>query len=150
MEDLKKELNKLYQTHTLMVKKASRGGKKFGICNPHTSNKIIVYEKMGVREHLEVTWCHEWFHHYQYACFPKEYRKKDKTKAKHNPPLAGCAEFSAEEEECEAFALLVVKKSKEYNLNCLITRMWLVRMWFFLRDKYPGLIELLEANRPPL
>ena len=105
---------------------------------------------MGGREYLEITWAHEWFHHYQYACFPKEYRKKDKSKAKYGPPLAGCADLSAEEEECEAFALLVFGKSKEYDLNCPTTRMWLVRMWFFLRDKYPGLMDLLEANRPPL
>lgn len=147
MSTIRQQLNTLYKTKTMLVNKASRGGKTYGLCTSWSSNRIVIYTKMK-GEYQDVTWVHEWFHHYQYFVYPKQYRKRCKTKAVHSPPTHLYAAENAEEEECEAFALLIVRRSKEYDLTCPETKLWLVRMWFHLRNKYPDLTNILERNRP--
>lgn len=53
---------------------------------------------------------------------------------------------SESEEEADAFALLLAKRSLEYDLEDLDVRIWLSSMWRHLRRKYPELKGLLETH----
>lgn len=142
-------LNQILPCRTQLLKKASRDF-SYGHCVPSSNNKIYLRLKMAKHEYLEMTWVHEWMHHYHHS-FDKHYNYTPMRKAKaiHKPPISGCAHFNQMEEECEAFALLIVQKSKEYDLEDCKTKWWLYRMWLLFWDKYPALRNLLSKHTPP-
>jgi hypothetical protein len=134
------KLNAILKTKTIFIKKSSRNS-TYGYCHPKRDKKIFIYRRMKSSEYLEMTWVHEWFHHYQEKMHAGFDRKK--LPPKHNPPENSYASTNHEEEECEAFALLMVKRSKEYNLRDLQTEIWLNKMLLHFWDEYPDLRDLL-------
>ena len=140
-----RELNGIIKARIIYMKRGSRGNKLYGRCI-ESSNTIIVIKKKIKEEFVEVTICHEWLHLLQYQTNKDSYGVF--RPSRYSPPADSYANYDSKEEECEAFALLLAKKSKDYNLNCIFTRMWLVRMWFALRENYPVLRDLLEKHRP--
>ena len=116
-------------------------------CRPWQDN-IIRILPLSRLDHEEVTIYHEWFHLYQY--------KKNKifSYAKADPPASSLVPVgsypweanSKIEEEADAFALLLAKRSLDYDLQSADVRLWLSFMWHHLRREYPGLKLLLEAH----
>ena len=143
------KLNEILPCKTRFLKKACRQA-SFGHCIPSKGNTVYIRLKMAKFEYLEMTWVHEWMHLYQ-ASLDKDYKYSPmgRTNPVAGPPAdVGCAHENQMEEECEAFALLMVEKSKEYNLEEPQTILWLHRMWFIFWDKYPELRPLLNKHRP--
>ena len=141
------KLNQILPCKTRQLKKACRQA-TFGHCIPSKGNTIYIRLKMAKFEYLEMTWVHEWMHLYQ-ASKDRNYKYSSMRNAKPvgNPPAGvGCADMNQMEEECEAFALLMVGKSKEYDLRQPETSLWLSRMWLNFWDKYPELRPILRES----
>ena len=148
-QEIISELNGILPCKTRFLRKACRK-QTFGHCVPSFGNVIYLRLKMAKFEYLEVTWVHEWMHLYHASLDPRyKYSKMQKRPPTSNPPKdVGCAHYNQMEEECEAFALLMVGQSKDYDLEDPATKLWLCKMWFAFWDKYPALRPTLLAHGP--
>lgn len=116
-----------------------------GYCRPWQDSVIRILP-LSRLDYQEVTLYHEWFHLYQYKVDNLVF--KSEVCASPLVPTGSYPheENSQSEEEADAFALLLAKRSLEYDLQDLDVRIWLSFMWRHLRRKYPELKELLEAH----
>jgi hypothetical protein len=144
MKELKKQLEVIVPYEVRYIERDEEDEDTAGYCLPWEDSIIRILPN-GI-DHDEVIILHEWFHLYQYKV--DNHAFDDEGPASCMAPVGSYPHDanSIVEEEADAFALLLAKKSLEYDLENLETRIWLSYMWRHIRRTYPELKKLLNAH----